>query len=75
MLARVTFDESHRPAWSTRPEVAEQINPANPADAGYVKAAQALVADGFDVAVHETGAITNALASCKVFVSLHSSKD
>lgn len=75
MLARVTFDESHRPAWSTRPEVAEQINPANPADAGYVKAAQALVADGFDVEVHETGAITTALADCKVFVSLHSSKD
>ncbi len=75
MLARVTFDESHRPAWSTRPEVAEQINPANPADAGYTKAAQALNADGFEVAVHETGSIANALATSKVFVSLHASKD
>ena len=57
MLARVTFDESHRPAWSTRPEVAEQVNPANPEDAGYVKAANALRGDGFDVAVHTEGAL------------------
>ena len=75
MLARVTFDESHRPAWSTRPEVAEQINPANPMDAGYVKAATALVTDGFDVDVHQTGSITNALSASKVFVSLHASND
>ena len=75
MLARVTFDESHRPAWSTRPEVAEQINPANPSDAGYVKAATALVTDGFDVDVHQTGSITNALSASKVFVSLHASND
>ncbi len=75
MLARVTFDESHRPAWSTRPEVAEQINPANPADAGYVKAAKALRDDGFDVAVHETGSIASVLSASKVFVSLHASKD
>ncbi|MEY4078902.1 MAG: hypothetical protein RIS80_671 [Actinomycetota bacterium] len=75
MLARVTFDESHRPAWSTRPEVAEQINPANPSDAGYVKAATALVTDGFDVEVHQTGSITNALSASKVFVSLHASND
>jgi hypothetical protein len=75
MLARVTFDESHRPAWSTRPEVAEQINPVNPADAGYVKAATALREDGFHVAVHETGSIAGALSSSKVFVSLHTSND
>ena len=75
MLARVTFDESHRPAWSTRPEVAEQVNPANPEDAGYVKAANALRGDGFDVAVHTEGALAEALRGSKVFVALHSSKD
>ena len=75
MLARVTFDESHRPAWSTRPELAEQINPGNPEDAGYVKAATALQGDGFDVEVHTEGALAEALAGSKVFVALHSSKD
>ena len=75
MLARVTFDESHRPAWSTRPEVAEQMNPGNPQDAGYVKAAKALQTDGFDVAVHTEGSLAAALAGSKVFVALHSSKD
>ena len=75
MLARVTFDESHRPAWSTRPEVAEQINPGNPQDAGYVVAAQTLRTDGFEVAVHETGSLAESLAKSKVFVALHSSND
>ena len=75
MLARVTFDESHRPAWSTRPEVAEQMNPGNPQDAGYVKAAKALQTDGFDVAVHTEGSLAAVLAGSKVFVALHSSKD
>ena len=75
MLARVTFDESHRPAWSTRPEVAEAINPGNPLDAGYVAAANALKADGFEVAVHTAGSIESALSKSKVFVVLHSSKD
>ena len=75
MLARVTFDESHRPAWSTRPEVAELVNPGNPEDAGYVKAANALRSDGFDVRVHVNGALADALRDSKVFVALHSSKD
>ncbi len=75
MLARVTFDESHRPAWSTRPEVAEQINPGNPQDAGYVVAAQTLRTDGFEVAVHEAGSLADSLAKSKVFVALHSSND
>ncbi len=75
MLARVTFDESHRPAWSTRPEVAEQMNPGNPVDAGYVKAAEVLRNDGFDVAVHTTETLADALKRSKVFVALHSSKD
>ena len=36
-LARVLIDESHRQAWSTRPEVAAAMNPVNPADASYAR--------------------------------------
>ena len=32
-VARVLIDESHRQAWTTRPEVALRMAPANPADA------------------------------------------
>ena len=55
VLARVLFDESHRQAWSTRPEVAARMQPANPADCGLVEAAQTLRNAGFEVLVHETG--------------------
>ena len=41
-LARVLIDESHRQAWSTRPEVAAVMNPVNPADASYAAAAAAI---------------------------------
>ena len=75
MLGRVTFDESHRPAWSTRPDVATRINPANPKDAGYTVVAQANRSDGFDVAVHESGSLPQALSNSQVFVALHSSQD
>ena len=34
-LARTLIDESHRQAWSIRPEIAARMNPANPADAGW----------------------------------------
>ena len=54
-VARVLFDESHRQAWSTRPEVAARMQPANPADCGLMKAARTLRTAGFDVAVHASG--------------------
>ena len=41
-IAQVMFDESHRQAWSIRPEAAATMNPANPADAGYLRAAEEL---------------------------------
>ncbi len=75
-LARVIFDEAHRQAWSTRPEIAKSINPTNPNDAGYVTAATDLSDSGFTVGVHETGAITAAtLSDADVFVVLHGSDD
>ena len=75
-LARVIFDEAHRQAWSTRPEIAKSINPTNANDAGYVTAATDLSDSGFTVGVHETGAITAAtLSEADVFVVLHGSDD
>ena len=38
-LARVLFDESHSEAWTIRPELAEQMQPAHPADSSYAIAA------------------------------------
>ena len=73
-LARVIFDEAHRQAWSTRPEIAKSINPTNPNDAGYVTAATDLSESGFTVGVHESGAITaSTLSEADVFVVLHGS--
>ena len=76
MLARVLFDESHRQAWTTRPEVAERMRPENPADCGLVEAARTLRDAGFTVAVHEAGPIdAGALAAADVLVLPHCSTD
>jgi len=75
-LARVLFDESHRQAWSTRPEVAARMQPANPADCGLIEAARALREAGFDVGVHEAGPLgPEALARADVLVLPHCSSD
>ena len=75
-LARVLVDESHRQAWSTRPEVAAAMNPVNPADASYVLAAEALIEAGLTVAVHAEGPIDDAaLADVDVLVLPHAADD
>jgi hypothetical protein len=50
-LARVLIDESHRQAWSTRPDMAAAMNPLNPADASYSGAATAARRTGLAVEV------------------------
>ena len=68
-LARIVIDESHRQAWSTRPEVAEFMNPVHPGDAGYVQLAASTRDSGFDLIVHAEGLITDeALAGFDVLV-------
>jgi len=75
-LARVLIDESHRQAWSTRPEVAAVMNPVNPADASYAGAASAAARSGLDVAVHAEGPIDDAaLAGVDVLVLPHAADD
>lgn len=75
-LAHVLVDESHRQAWTTRPELAARMNPANPADAGYVTAAAILRRAGLAVAAHPSGPLTPAaLAEVDVLVLPHCSND
>lgn len=57
-IARILVDESHRQAWSTRPELAARMHPTNPADASYARAAGAARALGVAVEVHADGPIT-----------------
>src|SRR4030088_2698094 len=48
-LARVLFDEAHSEAWTIRPEVAREMQPAHPGDASYARAAAALAEREFAV--------------------------
>ena len=75
-VARVLFDESHRQAWSTRPEVAARMQPANPADCGLMEAAETLRTAGFNVAVHERGPLCpEVLGRADVLILPHCSSD
>ncbi|MFM1966014.1 MAG: hypothetical protein RL134_1739 [Actinomycetota bacterium] len=75
-LARVLIDESHRQAWTTRPELAVRMAPANPADASYAEAAAVLRRAGFEVEAHVAGSIDAAvLRDVDVLVLPHCSTD
>ena len=75
-LARILIDESHRQAWSTRPEVAALMNPVHPADAGYVQLATSTREAGFELVVHSEGLITDeALAGFDLLVIPHAADD
>ena len=58
MLARVVFDESHSEAWTVRPELARQMQPAHPGDASYARAAAALEERDFVVGVNADAALS-----------------
>jgi hypothetical protein len=75
-LARVLIDESHRQAWSTRPDVAAAMNPVNPADASYAGAATAARRTGLVVEAHAEGPLDDAtLAGFDVLVIPHAADD
>jgi len=57
-LARVLFDESHNSAWTIRPEVAQEINPQNPADSSYVEASKLGSTSGFEFSANSTSRLT-----------------
>jgi hypothetical protein len=74
-LARVVFDESHSEAWTIRPELARQIQPAHPGDSSLARAAQALAERDFDTAAHTDGPLTaDALGAAHVLVIAHPSE-
>jgi hypothetical protein len=49
-MPHVLFDEAHSQAWTIRPEVAREMQPAHPGDSSYAQAADALRARDFTVA-------------------------
>jgi hypothetical protein len=75
-LARVLIDESHRQAWTTRPEIAAMMNAVNPADASFAGAAHAASTAGLAVDVHADGLIDDAaLSDYEVLVVPHAADD
>jgi hypothetical protein len=70
----VLFDEAHNEAWSIRPDAVAQMNPRNPRDAGYLRAADALTRAGMRVQPHVAGPLSAAtLAGHDVVVLAHPS--
>ena len=71
---RVTFDESHREAYSIDPETAAVMNPLAPADNCYSAVAAALRHRGLRVGAHHGGAVTDeVLRTTDVYVIAHPS--
>src|SRR6478672_5271439 len=73
-VARVLFDESHSAAWTIRPHVAAEIQPAHPADSSYAIAASLLGDRDFEVASRTDGPLdAGALEDVHVLVIAHPS--
>ena len=75
-IGTVLVDESHRQAWTTRPELAAVMNPVNPGDASYAQARAELERAGFTVRVHTEGPLdAGALGSVDALVLPHAADD
>lgn len=75
-IARILVDEAHRQAWTIDPALAARMNPANPSDAGYVVAAQALRHAGCAVEANSESLLTSELlADFDVLVLNHAATD
>jgi hypothetical protein len=73
-LVQVLFDEGHSEAWTIRPELAQTMQPAHPADSSYARAAQLLASRDFAVTAHADGPLTAAaLDEVDVLVIAHPS--
>ena len=73
-LARVVFDEAHSEAWTIRPELARQMQPAHPGDSSYARAAAVLATREFTVAPNVDQPLsTETLRECDVLVIAHPS--
>lgn len=76
-FARVLFDESHRESWTIRREAAVSMNPGNPADSGYTRAAELLRRHGHRIDPYARDAPLTAelLAEQDVLVIAHPAED
>jgi hypothetical protein len=75
-FARVLFDESHRESWTIRREVATEMNPGNPADNGYLRAAELLRGHGHQIQPHTGGPLDpEVLRDQDVLVIAHPADD
>jgi hypothetical protein len=73
---RVLFDEAHSEAWTIRPDVASEMQPAHPGDASYVRAAELLAGAAFDVAPNTAAPLdANVLGDCDLLVIAHPSDE
>lgn len=61
--SRILIDQSHSQAWTIDLALAQQMNPANPADASYAKLRELAEDAGYEVVAHTTGEISSALLS------------
>jgi Family of unknown function (DUF6421) len=74
-IARVVFDEAHGEAWTIRPELAREMQPAHPADSSYAGAAETLRRRSFAVEAHADGPLgREVLAGAAVLVIAHPSE-
>jgi hypothetical protein len=72
---RVIFDEAHSEAWTIRPGVASDMQPAHPGDASYARAAELLVGHDFEVAPNTASPLDAAvLGDCDLLVIAHPSE-
>ena len=55
----VLIDEAHQQAWTTRPEIARQINPIQPDDSSIQLVVQQLSKDGFTVNLNTNALLTS----------------
>jgi Family of unknown function (DUF6421) len=74
-LARVLFDEAHNEAWTIRPRLAAEMQPAHPADSSYARAAALLSERDFEIRPHTQGSLTaDALSEVDVLILAHPSE-
>ena len=75
-IARILVDEAHRQAWSVRPEIAQQMNPQNPADASLLRVAELSRTAGFEIEPLIDGAFsTEGLVGVDIVVIPHAAED
>ena len=73
-LANVVFDEAHSEAWTIRPELARQMQPAHPGDSSYARAAAVLAGRDFVVTPNMDQPLTaDTLGEVDVLVIAHPS--